>query len=98
MIRIIYTIILFQLNPFRSNRQDSDDDDNLYYNLYPWKRFFRRGDENSAVQIKSVMKTSVADDYSGLEGSSKLWIGKDYVNFIHKDPIDVHNPFEGNFF
>ena len=42
------------------------------------------------------MKMSTADDLAGLEGSSKLWIGKDYVNFIHKDPVDVHNPFEGN--
>ncbi|XP_053397424.1 phospholipase D1-like [Mercenaria mercenaria] len=82
------------LNPFRNQRQDSDDDDNLYYSLYPWKRLFRRNDENSSVQVKSVMKTSVADDYEGLEGSSKLWIGKDYINFIHKDPVDVHNPFE----
>lgn len=79
-------------NPFRSQRQDSDDD--LYYSLYPWKRLFRRGDENSSVQVKSVMKTSVADDFEGLAGSSKLWIGKDYINFIHKDPVDVHNPFE----
>lgn len=76
--------------PFR--RQENDDD--LYYNLYPWKRLFRREDSIS-VTVKSVMKTSVADDYEGLEGSSKLWIGKDYINFIHKDPVDVHNPFEG---
>ena len=41
------------------------------------------------------MKSSTADELAGLEGSSKLWIGKDYVNFIHKDPVDVHNPFEG---
>lgn len=75
--------------PFRTTRQDSDDD---YYNLYPWKRLFRRED---SVTVKSVMKTSVADDFEGLTGSSKLWIGKDYVNFIHKDPVDVHNPFEG---
>ncbi|KAL4233460.1 hypothetical protein ACF0H5_008141 [Mactra antiquata] len=79
--------------PFRNQRQDSEDD--LYFSLYPWKRrFFRRGEDQSQIQVKSVMKTSVADDYEGLEGSSKLWIGKDYVNFIHKDPVDVHNPFE----
>ncbi|XP_052810030.1 phospholipase D1-like isoform X3 [Mya arenaria] len=76
--------------PFRASRQDSDDD--FQHFLYPWKRLFRRDD--SAVMVKSVMKTSVADDYEGLEGSSKLWIGKDYINFIHKDPVDVHNPFE----
>lgn len=59
---------------------------------------FRRNEESSAVQVKSVMKTSVADDFEGLAGSSKLWIGKDYINFIHKDPVDVHNPFEGMMF
>ncbi|XP_052778980.1 phospholipase D1-like [Mya arenaria] len=75
---------------FRASRQDSDDD--FQHFLYPWKRLFRHDD--SAVMVKSVMKTSVADDYEGLEGLSKLWIGKDYINFIHKDPVDVHNPFE----
>ena len=80
--------------PFRTQRRDSEED--LYYNLYPWKRrrFFR--EESGPVQVKSIMKTSTADDFAGLEGSSKLWIGKDYINFIHKDPVDVHNPFEGN--
>lgn len=31
----------------------------------------------------------------GLEGSTKLWIGKDYVNFIYKDFVQLHQPFEG---
>ncbi|PVD27957.1 hypothetical protein C0Q70_10533 [Pomacea canaliculata] len=30
----------------------------------------------------------------GLEGSTKLWIGKDYVNFIYKDFVQLHQPFE----
>ncbi|XP_041354686.1 phospholipase D1-like [Gigantopelta aegis] len=29
----------------------------------------------------------------GLEGSSKLWIGKDYVNFIYKDFVNLEHPF-----
>ncbi|KAH3889222.1 hypothetical protein DPMN_013273 [Dreissena polymorpha] len=41
------------------------------------------------------MKMGEVDTYETLEGSSKLWIGKDYINFIHKDPVDLHNPFEG---
>ena len=28
-------------------------------------------------------------------GSTRLWIGKDYVNFIHKDFVDLHKPAEG---
>lgn len=34
-------------------------------------------------------------DELGLVGSSKMWIGKDYVNFIYKDFVDLHDPFEG---
>nr|KAG5699353.1 hypothetical protein BaRGS_008261 [Batillaria attramentaria] len=30
----------------------------------------------------------------GLQGSTKLWIGKDYVNFIHKDFVNLEQPFE----
>ena len=30
-----------------------------------------------------------------LRGSSKLWIGKDYVNFVVKDFCDLHAPFQG---
>ena len=29
-----------------------------------------------------------------LQGSTKLWIGKDYCNFIFKDVINVHSPFQ----
>lgn len=32
-------------------------------------------------------------DELGLVGSSKMWIGKDYVNFIYKDFVDLHDPF-----
>lgn len=37
------------------------------------------------------------DDFSSqkqLEGSSKLWIGKDYCNFIFKDLVKIHSPFK----
>ncbi|CAG5133220.1 unnamed protein product, partial [Candidula unifasciata] len=30
----------------------------------------------------------------GLLGSTKLWIGKDYVNFIYKDFVNLDQPFE----
>ena len=80
--------------PFRTQRRNSDED--LYYNLYPWKRKWRLKDDSGPVQVKSIMKTSTAEDFESLEGMSKLWIGKDYINFIHKDPVDVDNPFEGN--
>ena len=31
----------------------------------------------------------------GLKGSTKLWVGKDYVNFIIKDFVDLDQPFTG---
>jgi len=31
----------------------------------------------------------------GLCAPFKIWIGKDYVNFIHKDFCDLDNPFSG---
>lgn len=33
----------------------------------------------------------------GLSGGGKLWMGKDYVNFIHKDFMDLDLPFHGIF-
>ena len=81
--------------PFRTQRRHSDED--MYFNLYPWKRRSRR-DDGRPVTITSVMKLQdqeVENELDGLKGQSKLWIGKDYVNFIHKDPVDVRNPFEG---
>ncbi|XP_054157366.1 phospholipase D1-like [Oppia nitens] len=41
-------------------------------------------------------KSSAADRMAangGLKGGSKLWFGKDYVNFIVKDFVDLHLPF-----
>ncbi|KAK3096680.1 hypothetical protein FSP39_002327 [Pinctada imbricata] len=37
--------------------------------------------------------SELAIDELGLKGSSKLWIGKDYCNFIHKDFVDLDDPF-----
>lgn len=54
---------------------------------------------NSLAPPPPLMRTSseIKIDELGLKGSSKLWIGKDYVNFIVKDFVDLHNPFEGEF-
>lgn len=30
-----------------------------------------------------------------MTGAGKLWIGKDYANFIHKDFIELDMPFHG---
>ena len=36
-------------------------------------------------------------DMEEFEGSgTKLWVGKDYCNFIYKDFVDLDKPFTGN--
>lgn len=30
-----------------------------------------------------------------IAGAGKLWVGKDYANFIHKDFVDLDMPFHG---
>lgn len=32
-----------------------------------------------------------------LSGPLKIWVGKDYVNFIFKDFVELDNPFTGTF-
>ena len=34
-------------------------------------------------------------DLAGIGGATKLWVGKDYVNYIHKDFVEVDLPFNG---
>lgn len=45
-----------------------------------------------------VITESTKDALEGVEGNSKLWIGKDYTNFIVKDFNNLDLPFVGEFF
>lgn len=36
-------------------------------------------------------------DMSGLQGAGKLWPGKDYVNYIVKDFVDLDQAYNGLF-
>ncbi len=36
-----------------------------------------------------------AEDSDDLTSNSKLWLGKDYSNFIRKDWVQLDRPFEG---
>lgn len=42
-----------------------------------------------------VITEKTKDALEGLEGNSKLWIGKDYTNFIVKDFTNLDLPFVG---
>jgi phospholipase D1/2 len=50
---------------------------------------FRQISEREKESPENVMKGM------GLSGSTKIWIGKDYTNFIHKDFVDLDKPFTG---
>ena len=53
--------------------------------------FYRKRTKRSAY----MEQNSHANALEGLQGSSKLWIGKDYTNFIVKDFADLESPFTG---
>lgn len=44
---------------------------------------------------RSAYHNTHSNALEGLQGSSKLWIGKDYTNFIVKDFTDLESPFTG---
>ncbi|OWF47594.1 Phospholipase D1 [Mizuhopecten yessoensis] len=50
-------------------------------------------DELKPGELKRT-SSEINIDELGLKGSSKLWIGKDYVNFIFKDFQNLERPFE----
>ncbi|KIH51272.1 hypothetical protein ANCDUO_18643, partial [Ancylostoma duodenale] len=41
------------------------------------------------------LKQMDTDDKDSIDGGVKLWVGKDYVNYIHKDFVEVDLPFHG---
>ena len=67
------------------NRTFCDDDDDVFY----------RFDESETGVYRTHSEQDILE--CGLQGATRLWIGKDYVNFIHKDFVGLENPFEGLF-
>ena len=71
------------------------------------RQMARRGlnDRNSECDLKDLESKeetdfaitslkSVDSAVNGLKGGSKLWFGKDYVNFIVKDFVELNQPFK----
>ena len=56
---------------------------------------FYRFDESETGVYRTHSEQDILE--CGLQGATRLWIGKDYVNFIHKDFVGLENPFEGLF-
>ena len=49
------------------------------------------GEDNADFAINATKTGELA--INGLKGGSKLWFGKDYVNFIVKDFVELDQPF-----
>ena len=54
-----------------------------------WCRVYNQKEEGIDANFDAQLASR------GLCGSFKIWIGKDYVNFICKDFCDLDQPFAG---
>ncbi|CAI4222449.1 unnamed protein product [Auanema sp. JU1783] len=58
-----------------------------------WKDVLDADDPNGyEIDFLRLMKKEDQSD-DCVDGAAKLWVGKDYVNFVHKDFIEVDMPF-----
>jgi phospholipase D1/2 len=73
-----------------SDKEKGDKDDKTEMKTVQSKSKSKR-----TVQIKHKPAVKTVSDGSvvGLQGLAKLWIGKDYTNFIVKDFVDLESPF-----
>lgn len=61
-------------------------------------------DEEDGIAVPSILQTPLGggegmiynqeDVFPGISGAAKLWIGKDYTNFIVKDFNDLEKPYQ----
>lgn len=58
-----------------------------------WRYALETEDMNEEYMVNYYRAQNEKVDMSGLEGAGKLWPGKDYVNYIHKDFVNVEDPF-----
>jgi phospholipase D1/2 len=58
-----------------------------------WRYALETEDMNEEYMVNYYRAQNEKVDMSGLQGAGKLWPGKDYVNYIHKDFVDVEDPF-----
>lgn len=57
----------------------------------PFRYYRQPADTNGATKENRTMEA-----LQGFQGSTKLWIGKDYTNFIVKDFVKLDQPLQGN--
>ncbi|ESO83442.1 hypothetical protein LOTGIDRAFT_222671 [Lottia gigantea] len=85
---------------YKNSEQDNDDHiDSIGENGGTGKQTQKTQNSSKLTDISAVARTASmldseqAIDEQGLKVSTKLWIGKDYVNFIFKDLVQLDAPF-----
>ncbi|KAK5986738.1 Phospholipase, partial [Trichostrongylus colubriformis] len=59
-----------------------------------WKQVLDSDEVTAGYELDFLrLKQMDTEDKDSIDGGVKLWIGKDYVNYIHKDFIEVDLPF-----
>ncbi|KAK0393419.1 hypothetical protein QR680_000203 [Steinernema hermaphroditum] len=58
-----------------------------------WKQVIDMDDATGAYELGWIRLKKDTVDETDMAGSGKLWLGKDYVNFIHKDFVELDMPF-----
>ncbi|KAK6024940.1 phospholipase D domain protein, partial [Ostertagia ostertagi] len=61
-----------------------------------WKQVLDSDEVTAGYELDFLrLKQMDSEDKDSIDGGVKLWMGKDYVNYIHKDFIEVDLPFHG---
>ncbi|VDM60973.1 unnamed protein product [Angiostrongylus costaricensis] len=59
-----------------------------------WKQVLDSDEVTAGYELDFLrLKKMDSEEKDSIDGGVKLWVGKDYVNYIHKDFIDVDLPF-----
>ncbi|KAJ1354922.1 hypothetical protein KIN20_012017 [Parelaphostrongylus tenuis] len=59
-----------------------------------WKQVLDSDEVTAGYELDFLrLKKMDSEEKESIDGGVKLWVGKDYVNYIHKDFIDVDLPF-----
>ncbi|KAL6734241.1 hypothetical protein Aduo_004802 [Ancylostoma duodenale] len=59
-----------------------------------WKQVLDSDEVMAGYELDFLrLKQMDTDDKDSIDGGVKLWVGKDYVNYIHKDFVEVDLPF-----
>ncbi|VDO64576.1 unnamed protein product [Haemonchus placei] len=59
-----------------------------------WKQVLDSDEVTAGYELDFLrLKQMDSEDKDSIDGGVKLWIGKDYVNYIHKDFVEVDLPF-----